>query len=65
VSSSDLTRWSGLAAILAGAAFLVDTWFAFTMQEVAWTNVAFLVALLLMLVGLLGLHALQKDDTGG
>jgi predicted neutral ceramidase superfamily lipid hydrolase len=64
VSSSDLIRWSGLAAILAGAAFLVDTWFSFTMQEAAWTNVAFLVALPLMLVGLLRLHALQKDDYG-
>jgi predicted neutral ceramidase superfamily lipid hydrolase len=64
VSSSDLIRWSGLAAILAGVAFLVDTWFSFTMQEVAWTNVAFLVALPLMLVALLGLHALQKTHGG-
>src|SRR5215217_5421814 len=64
VSSSDLTRWSGLAAMLAGVAFLMDTWFALTMPEAAWTNVAFLVALLLMLVGLLRLHALQKDHYG-
>ena len=64
MASSDLTRWSGLAAMLAGVAFLLDTWFAFTMQEVAWTNVAYLAALLLMLAGLLGLHALQKDHYG-
>jgi hypothetical protein len=50
--------------MLAGVAFLVDTLFGFTMQEVAWTNVAFLIALLLMLVGLLRLHALQKDHYG-
>jgi len=50
--------------MLAGAAFLVDTGFAFTMPEAAWTNVVFLVALLLMLVGLLRLHALQKDHYG-
>lgn len=62
--SSDLIRWSGLASILASVAFLLDTWFAFTMQEVSWTNVAYLAALLLMLVGLLGLSALQKDHYG-
>jgi len=64
VPSSYLVRRSGLAAILACVAFLVDTLFAFTMPEVAWTNIAYLVALLLMLVGLLGLHALQKDHYG-
>lgn len=64
MSSSDLIKWGGLAAMLAGAAFLLDTLFALTMPEADWTNVAYLVALLLMLVGLLGLHALQKDNYG-
>jgi hypothetical protein len=34
------------------------------MPEADWTNVVYIVAALLMVVGLLGLHALQKDNYG-
>lgn len=63
--SSDLIRWGGLAAILAGVAFILDILFHFAMPEADWTNVAvYTVALVLMVVGLLRLHALQKDSYG-
>ena len=62
--SSDLTRWGGLAAMLAGVAFILDILFVLTMPEADWTNAVYIVAVLLMVVGLLGLHALQKDNYG-
>ena len=62
--TSDLVRWSGLAAMLAVVAFIVDILFVFTMPEADWTNAGYIVAALLMVVGLLGLHALQKDSYG-
>jgi hypothetical protein len=62
--SSDLIRWAGLAAMLAGVAFILDILFVLTIPEADWTNAVYIVAALLMVVGLLGLHALQKDDYG-
>jgi uncharacterized membrane protein YhaH (DUF805 family) len=62
--SSDLIRWAGLAAMLAGVAFILDILFVLTMPEADWTNAVYIVAALLMVVGLLGLHALQKDNYG-
>jgi hypothetical protein len=62
--SSDLIRWGGLAAMLAGVAFILDILFVLTMPEADWTNAVYIVAELLMVVGLLGLHALQKDNYG-
>jgi hypothetical protein len=64
MSSSDLIRWCGLAAMLAGVAFILDILFVFTMPEADLTNAVYIVAALLMVVGLLGLHALQKDNYG-
>ena len=64
MSSSDLSCWGGLAAMVAGVAFFVDILFVFTMPEADWTNVVYIVAALLTVVGLLGLHALQKDNYG-
>jgi hypothetical protein len=64
MSSSDLTRWGGLAAMVAGVAFIVDILFVFTVPEADWTNVVYIVAALLLVAGMVGLHALQKDNYG-
>jgi hypothetical protein len=56
MSSSDLIRWGGLAAILAGVMSISDILFDFAAPD--------LLAILLMVVGLLGLHALQKNNYG-
>ncbi len=63
MSASDLIRWGGLAAMLAGVAFIVDILLVLT-TDADWTNVVYVVAALLMLVGLVGLHALQEDNYG-
>jgi hypothetical protein len=49
MSSSDLIRWGGLAAMLGGVAFIVDILFVLTM-DADWTNVVYIIAALLMLV---------------
>ena len=64
MSSSDLVRWGGLAAMLAGLAFIADILFVLTVPEAGWTNVAYIVAALLLVVGMVGLHALQKVNYG-
>ena len=63
MSSSDLIRWGGLAAMLAGVAFIVDILFVLTV-DADWPNVVYIIAALLMLVGLVGLHTLQKNNYG-
>ncbi len=63
MSASDLVRWGGLAAMLSGVAFILDILFVLTM-DADWTNVVYIVAALLMVVGLVGLHALQRDNYG-
>jgi hypothetical protein len=63
MSSSDLIRWGGLAAMLSGVAFIVDILFVLTM-DANWTNVVYIIAALLMLVGLVGLHTLQGNNYG-
>ena len=64
MSSSDLIRWGGLAAMLAGVAFIVDILFVLTVPEANWTNAVYIVAALLLVGGMVGLHALQKDNYG-
>jgi hypothetical protein len=74
MSSSGLIRWGGLAAMVAGLAFILDilaglgftsdNLFTFRMLYADWTNAVYIVAVLLMVVGLLGLHTLQKDNYG-
>lgn len=61
--SSNWIRWAGSAAVLGGAAFVLDGVLVLTVDAV-WTNVVYLVATLLMLVGLAGLHTLQKSGFG-
>jgi hypothetical protein len=71
VSSSDLIRWSGLAAMLSGVAFivlflvgLVDTEPLPGSFSDILGSILFVVALLLLLVGLVGFHTLQKGNYG-
>ena len=65
MASSDLIKWGGLAAMVAGVAFILDILFVFTIPEADWTNVVYIIAALLMLVGLVGLHTLQKNTYRG
>jgi len=67
MSSSDLIRWGGLAGMLAGAAFIVlmlipegsPGSFLYILN-----GLVFIAAVLLVLVGLAGFHALQKGNYG-
>src|ERR687889_2340519 len=67
MSSSELIRWGGLAAMLAGAAFIVLV----LIPEgppgsllYALNGLVFIVAVLLILMGLTGFHTLQKGNYG-
>ncbi len=67
MSSSDLIRWGGVAAMLAGVAFIV----LMLIPEgspgsllYVLNSLVFIVAVLLMLVGLAGFQALQKGNYG-
>ena len=71
MSSSDLIRWGGLAAMLSGAAFIVMGLLGLVFPEGppgsfsdVLGSIVFLVALLLVLVGLAGFHTLQKGNYG-
>ena len=71
MSSSDLIRWGGLAGMLAGVAFIVLFLVGLVIPEPLpgsfsdiLTSIVFIVALLLLLVGLTGFHALQKGSYG-
>lgn len=67
MSSSDLIRWGGLAAMVAGVVFIVlmlipegpPGSLLYTLNRLV-----FIVAVLLMLVGLAGFHVLQKGNYG-
>jgi hypothetical protein len=71
MSSSDLIRWGGLAAMLGGLAYLVSVLLGFLVSETTTTIVHFLadsfavVPVLLILVGMVGFHTLQKANYGG
>ena len=71
MASSDLIRWGGLAAILSGVAFIVMFLLAMVIPEPppdsfsdTVFSAVFIVALLLVLTGLAGFHALQKENYG-
>jgi hypothetical protein len=67
MSSSDLIRWGGLAAMLCGVAFIVLMFIpegpigSFSGRLGTFV---FIVALLLLVVALVGFHTLQKDSYG-
>lgn len=67
MSSSNLIRWSGLAAVLSGVAWVVQGLLALTVADPdtdSYLDVLFIVAVLFALVGLAGLHAVQKGSYG-
>lgn len=71
MSSSDLIRWGGLAAMLSGVAFIVLFLVGLVSTEPLpgsfsdiLGSVLFIVALLFLLVGLVGFHTLQKRNYG-
>jgi hypothetical protein len=71
VSSSELVRWGGLAAMLGGIAYVVNVVLGLLVSETT-TSVVHLLAdsfavvpVLLTLVGLVGFHTLQKANYGG
>ena len=58
--SSDLIRWGGVSAILAGVAFIVRS----LLPPMGVGDAFHFVALFLLAVGVVGFHALQKDRYG-
>lgn len=67
MSSSDLIRWGGLAAMVGGV-----SWLAYGLVSLAGANVGestpldlfIVVGWLLQVVGMIGLHTLQKENYG-
>ncbi len=59
-----LIRLGALAAMLAGVTFIFNELFVWTVFHGEWVMAVWVVGPLLMVVGMLGLHALQKDDYG-
>lgn len=67
MSSSNLVRWGALAAMVGGVVFLADTVFTFTFadpEQDRWLDIFFVVGILLVVGGLVGFHALQRESYG-
>ena len=72
MSSPDLIQWGGLAAILAGGVWVVSGFLALVYQGVHAPGTfadylvegTFAIGVLLTAVGMVGLHALQRDNYG-
>ncbi len=67
MSSSNLVRWGGIAAIAAGVAWIAVSFLSLVMENPGLSpevNVVYVVAVLLVLVGVVGLHALQRRNYG-
>jgi len=66
MSSSDLIRWGGLAAIAGGVVLVVDSGLLLLDMppESVINDVLFIVAALFTIGGVVGFHAVQKDDYG-
>ncbi len=64
MSSSDLIRWGGLAAMAAGVAYVLEAIVFAVSPGGALQSVVSLVAVLLTAAGLVGFHALQKENYG-
>ena len=66
MSSSDLVRWGGLAAIAGGVVWVVEglLLLILAIPESAVTDGLFSIAALCTVGGFVGFHALQKDDYG-
>ncbi len=67
MSSSGLVRWGAIAAIAAGVAWIAVSFLGFVVENPALSpevNFLYVVAVLLMLGGLVGFHALQRRNYG-
>jgi hypothetical protein len=67
MSSSDLIRWGGLAALVSGVAWIVYGLLDLIVanpEEISPLDILLIVALLLLAVGLAGFHTLQKGNYG-
>jgi hypothetical protein len=67
MTSSNITRWGGIAAMVGGVFWVVWSLLGRVSFEAAgspFADVMLLLAALLTLGGLVGLHALQGSNTG-
>lgn len=67
MSSMNWIRWGALAAMLGGVVFLADTAASLTFanpEEDRWLDIFFVVGILLVVAGLVGFHALQRNSYG-
>jgi hypothetical protein len=64
VSSSDLIRWGGIAAMVAGGAYVLEAIVFAVSPGGALQGLISLVAVLLTAAALVGFHALQKENYG-
>jgi hypothetical protein len=64
LSSLDVIRWGGVAAMLGGVVFVVNGLLGLINKHAQYLDVIFVVALLLVIVGLVGFHTLQKGNYG-
>lgn len=62
MSSSDVIRWGGVAAMLGGVVFVANGLLGLINKHAQYLDVIFVVALLLVIVGLVGFHTLQKGN---
>jgi hypothetical protein len=64
LSSLDVIRWGGVAAMLGGVVFVVNGLLGLINKHAQYLDVIFVVALLLVIVGLVGFHTLQIGNYG-
>ncbi len=62
--SSSFIRWGGLSAMLGGAAFLLLGLLGIPNKDVWYLDAVFVVALLFVTGGMVGFHALQRENYG-
>ena len=64
MSSSELIRWGGLAAMIGCVVWVLEGVLILAIPETAFTDVLFVIAILLTVAALIGFHTLQKDYYG-
>lgn len=67
MNSSNWIRWGGLVAMLGGVVFATDTVLTLTVADPSkdrWLDILFVVGILLVVVGLMGFHELQRERYG-
>ena len=61
---SSLIRWSGVAALLSGALLIASGLLPLMISSTFLWSISYILALFFVLVGLVGLHTLQKGHYG-